>query len=149
MCVVECGDHLRVSNDLAVNNEVRHELADKMPFVVNRILALLVQRVPAFGQFNDQRVFVELLVQARLKFVQHRHRCTDDVLGDLFVFHPMISTTDYADFTDFLSSSSSVLSVSSVVKVHSCSFVSVGGCIDLVAACRAVFFAVLRFLFLA
>jgi hypothetical protein len=54
---------------------------------VNRIFPLLLDDVTARPQFDDQRVFVELLIQAGLQFVQHRHRRTNDVFGDFLVEH--------------------------------------------------------------
>ena len=100
--VIERTGHFRVGNDFTIHNQVRHELANEVSVVVHRILTLLFHRVPARHEFDDQGVLVKLLVQPGLKLVQHRHRRADNVLGNFFVLHGFILTTNVltTDCTD-------------------------------------------------
>src|SRR5258708_6906229 len=73
-----------------------------MTQVVNRVwvFALLLHRMAASCQLDDQRILIEFLVQSRLEFVQHRHGRANNVPGDLFMFHGLILTGNFVDFTD-------------------------------------------------
>ena len=48
---------------------------------------LLLLRMAASPQLDDQRVLVKLLIQTRLQFDQDRHPRADDVFGCFFVEH--------------------------------------------------------------
>src|SRR6185437_12404364 len=91
MAVIESSGHFRISNDLAVHDEVRNQLADELLTIENWMPALLLDRVATRPQFDDQRIFIKLLVQPRPEFIQDRHGRTDNVFGYFFVEHEIIN----------------------------------------------------------
>ena len=56
-----------------------------MTIVVDGVLTLLIDLVPTFAQFDDQSVFVQLLIQPRPQRVQHGHCRPNDCLAQVFV----------------------------------------------------------------
>ena len=85
--IVECRDHFGICDDFAVHDQIGDQLADELAPIVNRIFALLLDRMAAFPQFDHQRVFIQLLIQPRLEFIQHHHRGTDNIFSNFFVKH--------------------------------------------------------------
>ena len=58
-----------------------------MTAILNRIFPLLFGGVTALLQFDDEGIFIELLIQTGFEFVQDRHSGANDIFGDFFVEH--------------------------------------------------------------
>jgi hypothetical protein len=54
---------------------------------MNRIIPLLFGSVALRRQFDDQGIFVELLVQTWFEFIQNGHRGANNLTSEFFVFH--------------------------------------------------------------
>ena len=51
------------------------------------VRTLLLDGVTTGLKFDHQRILIELLIQARLEFIQNRHGHANDFLGEFLVFH--------------------------------------------------------------
>ena len=60
MSIGESGYDLRISDDLAVYDQIRNELANKCIPIKNGKLLLLIDRVSSSDQFHDERVLYNL-----------------------------------------------------------------------------------------
>jgi hypothetical protein len=78
---------LGVGDQLAVHDEVGHQLSKEVAMVVDRVLALLLHGQAPGRQFNNESILVELLVQTRLEFIEHSHGGANDLGGQFLVFH--------------------------------------------------------------
>src|SRR5258707_6161726 len=72
LAVSDLFDDLRIHNDLAEGNEVRHKFANALAFVQNLETSLLIESDSAQFEFDGKRVLVALLVQRRAKLVHDR-----------------------------------------------------------------------------
>jgi hypothetical protein len=75
---IEGGHDFWIGNDFAVHNKVRHELADLVTAIVDRIFALLLECVAARGKFDDERILVKFFIQTWFQFIQHGNRTEYD-----------------------------------------------------------------------
>jgi hypothetical protein len=67
-----------IHNDFSESDEIRDELADVFAFVKHLEVPLLVEVNAAPFEFHDQRILVQLLIQAVAQFVEHLECATDD-----------------------------------------------------------------------
>jgi hypothetical protein len=79
------GTVVRIDNDEVVDNQVWNQLADFTPLVLNFEYLLLIDRMTALQQFDDEGVFIELLVKSRFQLVQDRHGRAQDMFTRCFV----------------------------------------------------------------
>ena len=85
MVVVERGDDLGVHDHEVVDDEIGDQRADELAFVVDREWALLIEAVTALGELDEERVFVEFLVQAGTERIEDLHRGADDLFTEIAV----------------------------------------------------------------
>lgn len=78
MRLVEGSNHLRIDNDLSVDNQIGHENTDLLPIVKDRKLALLLNLMPTLAKLDDEGILIKLLIQPGLQGIQNRHGRTDD-----------------------------------------------------------------------
>ena len=64
--VIEYGHNFRIDDHFAINDQVGDERSDVCSLVIDRKAALLLDVVTALTQLNNERVFVESLIEAGL-----------------------------------------------------------------------------------
>lgn len=87
MVIATGGHDLWIYNDLTFDDEIWNQRTDGLPLVSNWETFLLRNGESSFHKLYRESILVELLVQARLQLIQHRHGGTDDLFTDLFVYH--------------------------------------------------------------
>ena len=86
MIFIECGYDLGIDHDQFIYNHIRNKRSYEMAFEMDGDPFLLFDCVSPFLKLNDQRILVELLIQARLEIVENHHRSPNDFLTQFFVY---------------------------------------------------------------
>jgi hypothetical protein len=81
-------------------DQIGDELADEMPAIMDGKLPLLLDGVTPRDEFDDQSVFVKLLIKTGLQLIEYRHSGTENLVGKFFVKHGAHLTADGADGAD-------------------------------------------------
>ena len=71
-------DDLRINDHCGEGDEVRHILRDLHRLVEDRKTRLLREREAGLAEFDDERVFVRLLMKPVAKFVENGKRSTNN-----------------------------------------------------------------------
>lgn len=84
--IVESFSDFGIHYDGVFHDKIRDGCADESAFVVNRKTGLLLEEYTSFGKFDAESVFVEFFIETIAKFTMNRHRCSDDLLCQFFVW---------------------------------------------------------------
>ena len=110
--------HFGVDDDTLLDNEIWDQSADKTSFIVHWKSLLLVDPISSVHQLNEERILVELFVQARSQRIQDLHCGRDDVAAQFSMdglVHTDVKILNAILASAYQSSVVSALSVSSVV----------------------------------
>ena len=91
MRVTERLDDLRIGDNQAIHDGIRHQAPDEFPRIMNRKRPLLINRMAPFPQFNHQRPLIQFLIESRTELIEHSHRRADNLTTEFLVNHWSIS----------------------------------------------------------